>query len=188
MTVTYNLNHVQVSAIETTRTWVDVPGTTNWEPSVTTDSEDILADGGVYATAYSAPVGEGDLTWIDANLAVLALINGGIVSSSGTGAMAIERYEVPAQYVAVPFSISGWEPNIAKDKDPSAGLRTTAPIVTAGVASKSSGQESTGEWTAETRFRGGPTTPMLIYELLASTPVFTAGVMPVNLTAPPPPV
>lgn len=184
MAVTRNLNHVQVSEIETTRVWIDVPGTVNWEPSIATDSEDIMADGGIYATGYSAPVGEGDLTWVDANLAVLATLNGGIVSSSGTGATAIERYEVPHQYVAVPFSISGWEPNIAKDKDPSAGLRTTAPIVTAGVASKSSGQDSTGEWTAPTKFLGKQGTPMLIYELLASDPVFTAGIMPVNLTAP----
>lgn len=184
MAVTYNLNHVQVSAIEATRTWVDVPGSMSWEPTIETDSEDILADGGVYATAYSAPVGEGDLMWVDIDPAVLALINGGEVSSSGTGAGAIERYEVPYQYVAVPFSLSGWEPNVARDKDPSAGLRTTAPVATAAPASKSSGQESVGEWTAVTKFRGSEGTPMLVYELLASDPVFTAGVMPVNLVAP----
>ena len=190
MAVGNNQNHVQISKVEATRVWLDVARTVSWEPEVTADTEDIQADGGIYATAYGPPVGEGNLTFVDSRFANFVVLNGGTLSSSGTGNSVIERYEELGTYIPVPFSIADWSPNIAKNREPTiAGMRITVPSATSGLINRSGGQESTQEWTAPTRFTKDPTTDILrIFEKLATAPTFTpneaTGVMPVNLTPP----
>ena len=185
MTLTYNVNHLQVAPKGATPVYIDVDGAISAEPTISSDKEDVLGDGQVWATIYKSPTGEMTLTWLKTNFAVMAAINGGDVSSSGTGAAAIDRYEQPSAYVAPSVIVSYWEPNVAPDRSPDeAGLRTTIPNATFGVAKKASGQETVGEWSADGSFRGSSTGPMIIYELLASEPVFTAGVMPTNVIAP----
>lgn len=187
MAVGYNLNHLQVAPKGASPTFIDVPGSVSWEPSITADSEDVKADGQTYVTVYSAPVGEGDMTWIDFRPDVLATINGGEVSTSGTGPTEITRYEQKGSFTPVPFIIADWVPNQDKNHDSAvAGVRTTVPNATAEPASRSSGQESTQEWTASTKFTPDANDVLIIYEALASEPEFTTGVMSVNLTAPAP--
>ena len=186
MAVGYNLNHLQVAPRSETPTFVDVPGAVSWEPSISSDTDDVRADGQVYMTVYSAPVGEGSMTWVDFRPDVLAVINGGDVSTSGTGATEIIRYEQLGSYVPVPFIMADWVPNQDQTHDANvAGVRTTVPNATASPASRNSGQETTLEWTAETRFTAvDNTSPLIIYESLASEPTFTGGVFDVNLEAP----
>lgn len=179
MAVGYSLNHVQAAstAAAPPYTWIDIPGSVNWEPTVESDSEEIMADGSVYVTAYGNPVGSGDLMWIDDILAVRALLNGGTVSTTGISPSIIERYELPGTYVPVPFALSDWVPNIDRFHDPDvAGTRTTAPNCTAGVISRTSGQETVQELTATTSMTQDANGVMLIVEKLETSPVFTNGV------------
>jgi|SRR6185437_3905660 len=184
-TVSYNTQHVQVGLVGATPTFVDVPGSVDWEPTISASPTPVKADGTTYYTAYASPDLSGDLTWIDGNSAVLGIINGGTVSSSGTAGTVIDRYEQPGVFVPTDFIISKWEPNVDRGHNPDvAGLRTTTPHTSASPASKSGGQESTGMWTASTNATPVGDDPLIIYEWMATAPVFTAGVMPVNLTAP----
>lgn len=178
MAVGYSLNHVQAADIAAAApyTWVDIPGVITWEPTVETDSEDVLADGSVYVTAYGNPVGSGDLTWVQDILAIRALLNGGTVSTSGVAPNTIERYELPGTYTPVPFALSDWVPNIDKFRDTMVGTRTTAPNCTAGVISRSSGQESLQELTTATKMTQDANNVMLIVEKLEDEPTFTGGV------------
>lgn len=180
MAVGYSLHHLQGAPVEASPTWIDIPGITTWEPSITADSTPVKADGQTYVTAYASPEGSGNLTFIDANLGVFALLNGGTVSSSGTGPTEIERYEQPGQYVPVPFSLSDWVPNIDRGHDPDvAGMRTTVPNATAAPVTRTSGQETIFEWTAATTFYGIDPDPMIIYEKLATAPTFALEVFTV---------
>ena len=184
MAVGRNLAHVQVAAVAAEPTWLDVPGILTWDPSISTDTEPVQADGQTYYTAYAAPSGEGDFVFIDFNEDVVAVINGGTVSSSGTTPDVIDRYEQPGTYTAPPFATSDWVPNVDQFHDDRAGMRTTAPNCTATPVSRSSGQDTTFEWTATTSFSADENDVMLIYELLETAPTFTAGVIPVNLEDP----
>lgn len=185
MAVGYNTNHVQVGPKEATPTFVDVPGAISWDPTITTDKDPIRGDGQVYVTAYGAPEGEGDLTWLGFAPDVLATINGGEVSTSGTGDTEITRYEQPGTYTAPPFIIADWVPNIDKSHAPDvAGIRTTVTNATAEPASRGSGQETAVEWTASTSFSPDENNVLIIYEELATEPTFTNGVMPVNVEKP----
>lgn len=184
MAVGRNLSHVQVGAVGASPTYLDVPGILTWDPTITTDTEPVQADGSTYYTAYSAPSGEGDFAFIDFDENVVAAINGGTVSSSGATPNVIDRYEQPGTYTAPPFITSDWVPNVDQFHDARAGMRTTAPNCTATPVSRSSGQDTTFEWTASTSFAADDNDVMLIYELLETEPVFTAGVMPVNVTDP----
>lgn len=185
--VGYNINHIQIGPHGDPIDWIDVRGSQNWEPSIDIDVTPLRGDGGIYTNAYGAPEGSGDLQFLDPTPDVFAALNGGVISSSGTGETAIERYEQPGTYVAPPFAIADWIPNIARDRNPdTAGMRTTAPNATATPLSRTSGQETAVEWTTSTSFTPDEDNQLLIYEWLASEPVFTDGVMPVNLTRPTP--
>jgi hypothetical protein len=184
MAVGRNLSHVQVGAVGASPTYLDVPGILTWDPTISTDTEPVQADGTTYFTSYAAPAGEGDFTFIDFDENVVAVINGGTVSSSGVTPNVIDRYEQPGTYAAPPFITSDWVPNADQFHDTRAGMRTTAPNCTATPVSRSSGQDTTFEWTASTSFSPDENDVMLIYELLETGPVFTAGVMPVNVEAP----
>ena len=186
MGVVYNQTHVQAGLQATTPTYVDIPGAVSNEPQMSADPEDILGDGGVYAVAWGIMTAESELTFVDDVGAVRALLNGGTVSTSGTGATAITRYEAPAVFNPPGIILVDYAPNIDKVHRPTvAGIRTTLPNATAGPISKSGGQESTAELTSTIKFAptasGGA--PMII-EYLASEPAFTGGVIPTNLTAP----
>lgn len=180
MAVGYNLTHLQVAAKQAVPTYIDVPGAMSWEPAITADTEEIRADGAVYTTAYSAPSGEGDLTFIDMKSNVVVVINGGVVSTSGTAPNTITRYEQQGTYVPPAFIIADWVPNIDRGHDPNvAGMRTSVPNATSAPVTRTSGQETAFEWTAATRFTAASTTaPMIIYEWLETAPTFTGGVIP----------
>lgn len=186
MGVIYNQTHAQAARQGATPTYVDIPGFVSSEPEISSDSEDIMADGTVYAVAWGILTAESEITFIDDRAAVRALLNGGTVSTSGTGATAITRYEAPATFLPPPIILSDYASNIDRSHSPDvAGIRTTLPNASAGPIAKSGGQESTAELTSTIKFaptaNGGA--PMII-EYLASEPTFTAGVMPVNLVAP----
>lgn len=188
MAVIYNQRHAQAALQGTTPTYVDIPGLVSTEPEISSDSEDIMADGTVYAVAWGILTAECELTFIDDVGAVRALLNGGTVTTSGTGATAITRYEAPAAFLPPPIILSEYSPNIDRAHSPAiAGVRTTFPNASAGPIAKSGGQESTAELTSTIKFAATATggSPMIV-EYLASEPTFTNGVMPVNLVPPAP--
>lgn len=177
--VGYNLNHIQCAVLEDGEpgTWVDFAGSQSWEPSINIDTTDIQGDGQAYVTAYGVPTGEGDFTFIDPSPTNFATVNGGVVSTYGTGANEVTRYEQRAEYIAIPFAISDWVPNIDKGHNPdTAGMRTIVGNATAEPVTRSSGQESTVEWTVATRFTRDAAGNLIVYEWLASEPTFTNGV------------
>lgn len=186
MAVGRNLAHVEIAAVGASPTYVNVPGVLTWDPSISTDTDPVQADGTTYYTAYSAPVGEGDLTFIDFDEDVVALLNGGTVSTSGVTPDVIDRYEQPGTYSAPAFITSDWVPNADTFHDARAGMRTTAPNCTATVVSRSSGQDSTFEWSCTVNFAPDDNDVMLIYELFETSPTFASDVMvpAPNLTAP----
>lgn len=177
MAVGRNLTHVEVAAIDESPTWVNVPGVLTWDPSISTDTDPVQADGSTYYTAYSAPTGEGDLSFIDFDEDVVALLNGGTVSTSGTTPDVIDRYEQPGSYAAPAFSMADWVPNADTFHDERAGMRTIAPNATATVVSRSSGQDTTFEWSCTVNFSADDNDVMLVYELLETAPVISSGVM-----------
>jgi len=183
MGVVYNQTHVQAGLQATTPTYVDIPGMVSNEPEISSDPEDIMADGTVYAVAWGILTAESELTFVDDRGSVRALLNGGVTSTSGVTPNIITRYEAPAVFLPPPIILSDYAPNIDRVHSPAvAGIRTTLPNASAGPISKSGGQESTGELTSTIKFaptaNGGA--PMII-EYLESAPTFTGGVMPVNL-------
>lgn len=185
MSVANNITHAQVAPKTVTPVFVDVPGATTLDVSFTDNSTDINADGMVYVTAYDAPVGQFNLGWVDDNFPVQVTINGGTSSSTGTAGTKIDRYEQPGTYVAPAFVAASLEPNIDKIHDALvAAFRITIPNATAALAQKSSGQNSTHEWSAACKFKADGSGPLIIYEKLATAPTFTSGVMGVNLTPP----
>ncbi len=183
MTLTYNQDHVQISNAVGTPGYIDVNGSISMAPSIASASTPVRGDGSVWATAYGAAEGTITLTWLQTNLAVIAQLNGGVVSASGTTPNVINRYELlGGSYVPPAVIVAGWEPNIAPDKSPAqAGLRTTVPSASFAPATKAGGQETVGEWTAEGTFKPALDNTLISYELLETAPVFTSGLMPVIL-------
>lgn len=183
MTLTYNQNHVQIGNAVGTPTYIDVNGSISMTPSIEAGETQVRGDGSVWATAYGAAEGSVALAWLQTNLAVIAQLNGGVVSSSGVTPNVINRYEFNGgSYVPPPVIVAGWEPNIAPDKSPSqAGLRTTIHNATFAPATKAGGQETVGEWSAEGSFKPAADNTLISYELLETAPVFTSGIMPVIL-------
>jgi hypothetical protein len=178
MAVGRNLTHLQAAPVSGTPAWADVPGVLTWDPAITTDTDPVQADGSTYYTAYSAPVGEGDVVFIDFKPAVVAIFNGGTVSTSGTTPNVVTRYVQPAAYTAPPFMLADWVPNVDRFHDANtAGIRTIAPNCTATPVSRSSGQDTTFEWTCSTNFQADGTGRLLIYELLETAPTFPSGIM-----------
>lgn len=178
MAVGYNEQHIQVATKTGTPTWLDVAGAVSWEPAPSSDTTDIMADGTKYVTAYGSPGGAGDLVFLDLKLPVLAVLNGGTVSTTGTGPTQVEKYVQGATYVPPAIEISSWVPNIDTAHDSTvAGLRTTVLNAQAGLATRSSGQNSEQNWTVPTTFSADSgTNSLIIYEKMASAPAITAGV------------
>lgn len=178
MAVGFNDQHLQVATKITTPVWLDVAGLISWEPALNADSTDMMADGSKYVTAFAAPTGSGDMVFVDLKLPVLAVMNGGTVTSTGTGATTIEKYIQQITYVAPAIEISSWVPNIDLAHDATiAGLRTTVLNAQCGLAGRSGGQASEQDWTVPTTFNGDTTSSsLIIYEKMATAPVVTAGV------------
>lgn len=185
-TVHYNFEHGQVASLVggTAGTWMDVAGTIDLSPSITSSPNYLSADGQKKYVAYSAPEGSFDMSFAEADFALLAVINGGTASTSGTpGTNEIQRYEQPGTASNPPFAFSGYASNVNAGVD-AAGFRVTIPQATAGAASPTLGQETWGTWSTSGAFTATDDDVMIIYESLEAKPVFTSGVMPVNLVKP----
>lgn len=185
MGVVYNQTHAQ-AALQSDEVFVDIAGLVSTEPELSSDPEDILADGVVYAVAWGVLTAESELTFIDDRGEVRSLLNGGTLSTSGIAPNTITRYEAPAVFLPPAIVFVEYAPNIDRVHSPGvAGIRTTLPNASAGPIMKAGGQESTSELTSTLKFAptadGG--SPMII-EYLSTEPVFTGGVIPTNLTAP----
>jgi len=184
MAVGFSLEHAQVAPVGASPVHKDIPAVVSWAPSITASRTPLRADASIYANAYGAREGSGDIVFAFLSFDVLVIINGGTKSTSGTGAGAIDRYEQPGASVQPAFIVSGFYRNVATDKNPHQAVRVTTPVNTAAPASASFAQETFFNWTANTSFTQNDAGTMIIYETMASLPVLTAGVMPVNLAAP----
>ncbi len=178
--VGFHSAHLQVAEkVELgTAVWIDVPGFTEWDPRVNTSSTDIEADGGVYETVYGATSGEGTVTAVDMTPTIQVATNGGVAISDTTGG--IDTVDLAGSYIAPPIMLADWVPNVGKKHNPDiAGLRTVLLNANLSPWRRSGGQASTHNWTADLKFSGTETEPIIRYQWLKTAPVFTAGVMPV---------
>lgn len=178
--VGFNSAHLQFAEKESlaTATWVDIPGFSEWDPRVNTDSTDIAADGGTYETVFGATRGEGTVTAVDMNPTVMAGTNGGTVITDTSGG--IDTVDLAGQYVAPPIMLSDWVPNVGQKNNPDvAGLRTVLLNASLSPWRRSAGQGTTHNWTTDLRFSGTDEEPTIRYQWLQAAPTFTDGVMDV---------
>ncbi len=181
----YNLQHAQVmSLVGTGNSWLDIPGVTTLTPSASSSPTFFSADGEKKYVAYPAAEWSLSYGFAEGDFALLAVINGGEVSTSGTpGTDEIQRYEQPAAAANPPFALSGYAPNI-NDAVKMAGFRVTFPQVKSAPAFPAMGQETWGEWTGEGALSPDTNGIAVIYETLEAEPTFTNGVYAPNLEAP----
>lgn len=185
MAVTYNLEHSEVGP--TTDATLDVSGSITLSLSIASTANYLAADASKYAVAWTAPEGSGSLTLAESDNDVFSVVNGGRVSSSGSVATLIERYEQPGTAINPAFLISGFARNMSKKtRTAFPAFRVTVPNASAAPATMSMGQETWGEWTVNLGFVANDDDTLVIYEHMASVPVLTAGVMgeTINIEAP----
>lgn len=179
----YNLAHGQVAPKTATPTYIDINYMTSLETGVDQDNEYFRADGGVKITAYGAREGSGSLGFGSANLQTIAALSGDTYSTSGTAGTVIDRLEVKGSTSPPSVILVGWIPNV-DGNEASAGLRITLPNAKVAMPSTSFEQESWTEFEADLSFVSDENDVMMIFESLATAPVFTSGVIPTNLVAP----
>lgn len=182
-TVHYNLEHAQVAELGASPTWLDIPGVTTLSTTIDSSVARLAADGSKPYAAWSAPEGSFDGGFAEADFAILAVINGGTASTSGTTPSVIERYEQPGTASNPGFALSGYAKNV-NDAVGMAAFRVTIPQATASPAAPSFGQETWGEWSFSGAMTPTDDDVLIVYEKLETEPQFTDGVMPVNLVAP----
>ncbi len=180
-TVTYNLEHAQVGLIGATPTYLDVPGVTTLDATISTSVAYFAGDGAKKYSAFAAPEGGGSLGFAEADFAVLAVINGGIASASGATPNIVERYIQPGTATNPGFILVGYGKNVNVGVA-RAGFRIILPQATASPASIAQGQETWGEWTADLAFTATADNKMVIYEKHETAPAFTAGIFTVAPT------
>ena len=183
-TVTYNLEHAQVALTGTTPTYIDVPGVTTLDATVSSSVAYFAADGSKPYAAWSAPEGGGSLGFAEADFAVLVIINGGTSSSTGTTPAVVERYVQPGTATNPNFILVGYAKNVNGKLTGTAarpGFRIIIPNASAAPASMAMGQETWGEWTAELAFSANAANQMVIYEKMETAPTFTAGIFTVTI-------
>lgn len=179
----YNLQHLQVAPKTVTPVYKDILYSTTFEFPISQDSETLSADGTKAVTAQGAPEGGGSIGFASIDLATMAVMTGGATSESGTAGTRITRLEIPANYSPPAVIVVGWIPNVDGNST-SAGLRVTIPNAKLTMPSGTFGQESWSEMSSDLSYVGDSNGKMLIWEELATAPVFTAGVIPTNLVAP----
>jgi hypothetical protein len=178
----YNLNHLQVAAKVTTPTYIDVKYATTFEPTITQDSDTFNADGAKVITATGAAEGGGSIGFGSFDTASFGVMTGGTTSTSGTGATLINKVKIPANYNPPAVILVAWIPNVDGNST-MAGMRWTVPNAKLTMPSTQFGQETWSEFSADLSFVLDTTSnAMLIVEEMATAPVFTAGVIPTDLS------
>ncbi len=177
----YNLNHLQAATNDGTPAYIDINYAVSFEPTISQDSDSFNADGLVAITAQGAAEGGGSLSFGSFNTDSFAVLTGGTASTSGTGATLINRLVIPGNYSPPSVILVAWVPNVDGNST-MAGLRITVPNAKVTMPSAGYGQETWTEFSADLSFAAAATGSMLIYEELQTAPVFTAGVIPTNLT------
>ncbi len=184
-TVGYNLNHVQVAAVNVSPVYSDVPGAIGFDPTIDQNSDKLRGDGASLETAYGAAEGSGSMEWAYATPAVMAIMTGGTASTSGTGGTLIDRLEIKGNTNPPAVILVGWIPNISsKTYADSAGIRVTLPNAKVSVPSFATGQETFTTVTADLNFDSDSNGNIMIIEWPKTAPTFTLGVIPTNLTPP----
>jgi hypothetical protein len=183
-TVGYNLVHTQ-AALLGDEDWVDIPYSITMDPQIDQQSAPLKADGKTATIAYGSPEGGGTLSFGAITGTTVALLTGGVASTSGTGATLIDRVEVKGDGTPPSLALSSWIPNTDGNLL-SAGLRLTLPNAKCSVPSGAYDQETFANQSANLTFSADTNNTMLVYEFLAEAPEMTDGVMPVNLIAPNP--
>lgn len=179
-TVTYNLEHAQVALVGASPTYLDVPGVTTLDATVSSSVSYMSADGAKKYAAWSAPEGSGSLGFAEADFGVLAVINGGTESTTGTTPAIVDRYVQPGTQVVTQFILAGYGSNVNASAD-RAGFRVIIPNASAAPASMAMGQETWGEWTADLAFTPDDSDNLVIYELLETAPTYTDDVFTVTI-------
>lgn len=179
-TVTYNLEHGQVALLEASPTYLDIPGTTTLEATINSSVSYMAADGAKKYAAWSAPEGGGRVAFAEADFAVIAVLNGGTQSSSGTTPAIVDRYVQPGKAGMTDFILVGYGSNVNPTTD-RAGFRVIIPQASAAPAAPAMGQETWGEWSASLAFTENDDGAMIIYETLESAPTFTGDVFTVTI-------
>ena len=185
MAATFNLEHSEVGP--DTESTLDVAGSISLDLSITSTANYLAADAQRYAVAWSAPEGSGTAVFGESDFGVLAVVNGGTTSTSGTGDTLINRYEQPGVALNPEFLLSGFARNMSQHTPDIKAFRVTIPSATAPPATLSLGQETWTNWSLPISFTDVGDN-LVIYEQLGSVPTLVDGVMgeDINIEAPTP--
>ena len=178
-TVSYNLEHAQVAIKVASPTYIDVPGVTTMDATVSTSVAYFSGDGAKKYAAWSAPEGGGSIGFAEADFAVLEIINGGTASASGVTPNIVDRYVQPGTATNPAFILVGYAKNVNSAVTNRKGFRIIVPAATAAPATLAMGQETWGEWTADLAFTADASDRMVIYEKLETAPA--AGIQTITL-------
>jgi len=99
-------------AANTVGTWVDVPGIGSFEVNVESDSDELSGDNRIIAVSKSAPSLSGSMEWHQINLAALAVVKGGIVSTTGTAGNQISELPESDTLTQINFAIQVAAPGV----------------------------------------------------------------------------
>lgn len=182
-TTAYNLNHLQVAAVGASPTYVDVNYAISSEFTIEQDSENFLADGKSAVSTFGAREGTGSISFGSMDLSTIALMTGDEFSTSGAEGSKIDRLEFKGDATPPPVILSAWVKNVDGNST-FAGSRITVPNAKLSVPNTSFEQESWSEFESDVTFNPDEDDNLMIWENLEVEPVFSAGVMPVALTAP----
>lgn len=174
-TVHYNLKHGQLAAKVATPTWLKIAGSIDMNLSVSQNVEYLAADAIKSYPAWDAPEFSFDASMAEADFAILAVINNGTSSTSGTTPSIIEKFELKGQAGNPPFLWSGLADNINANADRKA-FRMTLLNCTASAAVPVMGQTTYGTWPVTGALGVDANGIAVRYEKLESQPTFTAGV------------
>ena len=179
--VGYNLLHLQVVPKGNT-TWFDVSYAISFEPTIERDSETLTADAKKAVKAWAAPEGSGSIEFGLISSTLIAVLTGGTVTTSGVTPNVITRLDLTSAPPPA-LSLSAWIDNV-DGLQTHKGLRVSIPNATCATPSATYEQESFSNHSADIAFVPDANDVLLIYEFMETKPVFTAGVMPVNLVPP----
>lgn len=185
-TVHYNLEHAQVmSLVGTGNDWLAIGGPVSISPSITANISRLAAAGGQRYPVADAPEGSFNGEFAEADFDILAVINGGDASTSGTGPSVIERYEQPGTAQMAPFALFGFASNI-NAAAAEAAFAVTFPRAIATPAVPQLQQQTHGTWSFDGAMEPDDNDVMIVYEKYTTAPTMTDGVYPVNIERPTP--
>ena len=107
-----DLQVAPITGADVVGTWVDVPGARSLSFNVESDSDELEGDNGIIAKVRNPKSLSGSIEIGKINLAALAVLLGGAVETSGTGATAVSELEEEAGTSVSYYQLAGQAPGV----------------------------------------------------------------------------